>query len=358
MSEAVNYPPNSESINAIKSLRFQMKSNKGMRHGVDSSQLQDHYMSPSATRRVVMIELALLPDVERTEGISVPAMNELDKLVHDMYLRALNSQSLGGIKNNRQSLASYLNFIWPDDMQKLSISPEMAAAIHHTVRTHDESYGCDVMSRAPNGEIMNSEIIAARKQWRALGEEAASFPLLQNRAAANGPVGIELLNLAAQRMYGPGASLRPGAQEEATLHFENTNDSRHAFVHMKCGGGKNVVYSAAAIARGFDSRQGDKVVVISPHNGLLAQHVAQAREHTGGLGVAVRSLESIDLQGGIPEEIDDFNLLFVSIAAWRNLMDEYEAEVSQCVFFWHMYRALFSYFLFVLINLFVFSIVY
>ena len=101
------------------------------------------------------------------------------------------------------------------------------------------------------------------------------------------------------------------------MHFENVNDSRHAFVHMKCGGGKNAIYSAAAIARGFDSRQGDKVVIISPHNGLLAQHVAQAREHTAGLGVSVRSLESFDLQGGIPEEIDDFNLLFVSIAAWH-----------------------------------------
>ena len=66
MSEAVNYPPISESIIAFNSLRFQMKSNKGVRHGVDSSQLQDHYMSPSATRRVVMIELAVLPDVERT----------------------------------------------------------------------------------------------------------------------------------------------------------------------------------------------------------------------------------------------------------------------------------------------------
>ena len=87
-------------------------------------------------------------------------------------------------------------------------------------------------------------------------------------------------------------------------------------------------YSAAAIARGFDARQGDKVVVISPHNGLLAQHVAQAKEHTNGLGVAVRSLESIDLQGGIPEEADDFNILFVSIAAWHKLMDDYEAEVS------------------------------
>ena len=125
MTEAVNYPPISESIIAFNSLRFQMKSNKGVRHGVDSSHLQDHYMSPSATRRVVMIELALLPDVERTEGVSAPAVNELDKLVHGMHLLSLNSQSLGGIKNNRQSLASYLNFIWPDNMQKLSISPEV-----------------------------------------------------------------------------------------------------------------------------------------------------------------------------------------------------------------------------------------
>ena len=53
-------------------------------------------------------------------------------------------------------------------------------------------------------------------------------------------------------MYGPGSSLIPGAQEEATLHFENANDSRHAFVHIKCGGGKNIIYSAADIARGFD----------------------------------------------------------------------------------------------------------
>ena len=63
------------------------------------------------------------------------------------------------------------------------------------------------MSRGPSGEVMNSEIIAARKQWRALGEEAASFPLLQNRVAANGRVGIDLLNLAVQKMYGPSASL-------------------------------------------------------------------------------------------------------------------------------------------------------
>ena len=242
MTEAVNYPPISQSIITFNSLRLQMKSNKGVRHGVDSSQLQDHYMAPSATRRVVMIELAVMPDVERTEGVSPPALNELDKLVHDMYLRVLNSQSLGGIKNNRQAFASYLNFIWPDNMQKLSISPEIAAAIHHTIQTHAESYGCEIMSRNPGG-IMSAEILAARKQWRALGEETASFPLLQNRSAANGPVGIDLLNLGAQRMYGPGAVLRPGAQEEAAIHFENTNDNRHAFVHMKCGGGKNAIYS-------------------------------------------------------------------------------------------------------------------
>ena len=58
-----------------------MKSNKGMRHGVDKSKLQDHYMAPLATRRVLMIELAVLPDAERTEGVSLPATNELDKLV-------------------------------------------------------------------------------------------------------------------------------------------------------------------------------------------------------------------------------------------------------------------------------------
>ena len=61
--------------------------------------------------------------------------------------------------------------------------------------------------------------------------------------------------------------------------------------------------------------------------------LAQAREHTAGLGVSVRSLESLDLQGGTPEEIDDFNLLFVSIAAWHKLTDEHEVEVSQ-YFLW------------------------
>ena len=53
------------------------------------------------------------------------------------------------------------------------------------------------------------------------------------------------------------------------------------------------------------------MVVISLHNGLLAQHVAQLKEHTGGLAIAVRSLEPLDLQGGVPEEVDNFNLLFL-----------------------------------------------
>ena len=39
------------------------------------------------------------------------------------------------------------------------------------------------------------------------------------------------------------------------------------------------------------------------------------------------SLESSDLRGGIPDEVDGFNLILVSIAAWHKLMDEHEAEV-------------------------------
>ena len=120
MTEAVNYPPISDSIIAFNSLRFGMKSNKGNRHGVDTAKMQDHYMSPSATRRVILIELLLMPDVESTSGLSLPADNELDKLVSGMFLRSLNSQPLGGAKNNRQAVASYLNYVWPDSNQKLS----------------------------------------------------------------------------------------------------------------------------------------------------------------------------------------------------------------------------------------------
>jgi hypothetical protein len=71
--------------------------------------------------------------------------------------------------------------------------------------------------------------------------------------------------------------------------------------------------------------------------------------------MSVRALESLDLQGGIPEEADDFNLLFVSIAAWHKLMEEYEAEVSQ--FFTHFHFVILYMFIY-LIYTFIYSFIY
>ena len=115
---------------------------------------------------------------------------------------------------------------------------------------------------------------------------------------------------------------------------------RLTFILAACGHGKSGVYTIPGITRALHAAPVERVLVISPHNGLLAQHVEQASAHYNGLGIRVQRVDTADLSGGtVPDRVEESDLLFTSMSAFNLLRSHHEGVVSKatwiCIYVLH-----------------------
>ena len=325
-TEVKDAPPFSTVKFIFNRIVHQMRSNKGEAHGQVRNEYVPHYMSPSLSRRFILINVCLKPAIEQSDSVSFPPRTDL--AMTGMFRRVMNLQNDLSVRNCRQAMASIHNFMSPAGMSKITVESGMARAFHHTPGVHEASYSAEEMTRLPDGQLAMSDLIAARRIERAMGEPIESFPEAEQNQQGSS-MSLDLLKAAARHLYGPTATLHP-VQKEACLHFEDSSDSTSAFILAACGHGKSGVYVIPGLTRALNAAPVERVLVISPHNGLLAQHVEQATHHYRGLGIRVQRIDTTDLSDGtVPDRVEESDLLFVSMSAFNILRSNHEDTVSR-----------------------------
>ena len=207
-TEVKDAPPFSTVKFIFNRIVHQMRSNKGEAHGQVRNEHVPHYMSPSLSRRFILVNVCLKPAIEQSDSVSFPPRTDL--AMTGMFRRVVNLQNDLSVRNCRQAMASIHNFMSPAGMSRITIESGMARAFHHTPGVHEASYSAEEMTRLPDGQLAMSDLIAARRIERAMGEPIESFPEAeQNQQGASMSLG--LLNAAARHLYGPTATLRCGA---------------------------------------------------------------------------------------------------------------------------------------------------
>ena len=326
-TEIANAPAFADSDFVFNSLHYQMRSEKGQNHAQFKNRMVDHYLPPSVSRRVILINLGLYAAISDSDAAewALPPKEDAAKVADKMFKQIMGLRETLGPKNNRQAIASVCNYICPDDRATLSTDPAVARFLHHTSDIHRLFYGDSIVARDQRGgRKIGADLIIARKIWRGMGESGASFPLSSDSERPS--MNPEIFQIAAKTIFqNIDASVR-GTQLAALKHVERSK--RHAFVIMGMGGGKSGIYNIGSGARALDARPCRKTLVISPHNSLAAQHCGQSQHYLAPIGIKVAALESSDFSQDMPPELDDFDLLITTAHAFNTVMQHHRGVVE------------------------------
>lgn len=284
----------------------------------------DHYLSPSVTRRVVLINKVIVPSIASTVGYDYPTNDKVPATIDSAFQRVMKLNGPLGVKNCRQVMASICNYLFPDSSTKLTTTPEVARFLHHELTTHTASYSDEIVRRMSDGTLMRHDILIARRIHINLGEDSSSYPLAPARSDA---VTTDLLDVAAAHVYGEGKRVRRGTQADACLAVFDKSNSKNCFVFGHCGVGKTGIAALPQVALALNAAKARRCIFITPHNGLLSQHVQQMSSYFTGLGVMAKAISTDDFTDGSFPDIGDYNVLFVSIHMWNRCMEEHRAAL-------------------------------
>ncbi len=306
----------------FNTLKYDLLSRKGESHGRHTNTSVQHFLPPSISRIILLTNLLLWPAVEQSSVFTLPDKSTSHVAADKYFMKVFNLQQSIGCKNNRQAIASMLNLICPSKDSRLAVHPFVADKFQHTGDTHNKFYADNVILKE-DGVIIEYPLLMAREVWRALGEETT--PTAANSSSTNASsqrLSAEQYNYAAKTLYGP-LSSTSALQLEAIRHLDDTSAQGqcHAFVFMAPGTGKSGLYNISAAAAAIYGRTIERTLVISPHNGLLAQHCQQATNYFKTLHISVASYESSDISehNDEPPNLGDANLCFISISAFNKV---------------------------------------
>lgn len=305
----------------FNSIRYQVRSNKGERHGVANNNMIDHFLSPTISRLVILIIRNLLPAIKKTSNYYFPEKRNAPHLADHYFMHVFKLKAPLGPKNNRQALASISNFLCPSKESRLTSSKHLAQCHQHTARTHDLFYS-DAMIDRLGDDIIDTSLLTARYIWACIGEP--HHPRHQRMGCLLSPTNIESYHQTAKHLYGNNASVT-NLQMKAIMHITDESACSHAFVLMATGLGKSGLYN---IALGRNSLFGgikQQIIVISPHNSLLLQHYEQSLGYLKHLQIHVACYESSDIpddadaDGDWYTHIGNSDLVFLSISAFYKI---------------------------------------
>ena len=133
-------------------LRFSMKSNKNVLHGVDKNRMIDHFIPPSLARYIIVLNLCLYP-VVTTNGFTLPKQSDADTEANLMFQEVMKLAKPLGCKENRDMIAQMMNYMSPKAVATFSTSNEFATQLHHSPGVHEASYSSTVYERDSNGNF-------------------------------------------------------------------------------------------------------------------------------------------------------------------------------------------------------------
>lgn len=225
-------------------------------------------------------------------------------------------------KANRDFLSVMTDYIAPLSLSKTSTTQQMASHFHHSGDIHNKFYSAETFRRDKDGNMVPGPLSVAHQIWSALGENMTSTHSSELRPAVdNVIITKENYNYAAKVAYQDKSATLTEIQYAAINHASSREKTKHAFVIMGCGTGKSGIYNLLLLGAYLHMATIPKTIVISPHNSLLSHHKQQSRHYMRGTNIEVSSLLPVDIQNGnFPAH---FDLLFISIHSFNNLMTEY-----------------------------------
>jgi len=88
--ELTRIHPFSQFQEYFNSLRFSMRSEKNVLHGVDNNRMVCHFVSPSLARYLLILYLVLYPAVEASATLQLPSVRDAPKEADLMFRKIMN----------------------------------------------------------------------------------------------------------------------------------------------------------------------------------------------------------------------------------------------------------------------------
>ncbi len=235
-----------------------------------------------------------------------------------MFATTMNLPKEVSPKINRDFISVLTDYIAPSSLAKTSTTEQMASHFHHSQLIHDMFYSADTFRRDNDGNMIPGPLTVAQQIWSALGEDLSHHkdymrPIVEKKILTK-----THYDHAAKRAYSNPTASVTELQYSAINFAASSEIHKHAFVFMGCGMGKSGIYNLLLLGAYLNRTPIPKILVISPHNSLLAMHVLQSKHYLRGTSLKVLSLLPIDIQKDeIPAQ---FDLMFISIHAFNDLM--------------------------------------
>ena len=285
-----------------------------------------HIMSPMLSRFTIVFYLVIFKRLE--QRVQVPSIEKQRQMRVDSISQLLDLKSECGTKITRDIFTCIVNFLCPNMYAKLTVPDALARQFHHTGRMHKERYSSSKFSRDENGNKIDQSIELATAWHRALGEPTIESDVQQAQTVQRDPSNAELNSVAASLYSNPAASVT-GIQNRSVKHI--LMQDRHLIIKSGCGTGKSGVYILPLFyARCYGVRP-KKILVISPYNALLSQHVQQARSYFRNVNLSVEGLVSADV-GSLERSRFDSDLTFISIEAFKLLKETHRDILTRSSF--------------------------
>lgn len=332
-TDLVNMPEYPDMLFVFNTLMYDLTSLKGVSHGRCSNKSVEHYLPPSISRIVVLLNLVLWPAVKQSDVFKMPDKSTSHDAADRFFPKVFGLQQSLGPGANRQVLASMHNLILPSSETKVAVHPLLALKFQHTAETHRRHYADDICIREGDN-IIGHDLLVARVVHRHMGE-IAPLPSLSNDQQLELPSTVDEYTFTARFLYGPMSSVPP-QQLEAIQHLDSTSarGQKHCFVFMAPGTGKSGLYNISLAAAALYGKKVQKTLVISPHNGLLVQHTQQSIQYFNTLPIKVICYESSDISENSedPPDMGNVNLCFLSICAFKKLIRHHPNSFEQWKF--------------------------
>ena len=306
-------------------VRFQLHSRKGEDHGVKENEMVEHFLPPSLSRLTLIHQLSLYPALTDSLSYNIPDLKHADRAADNMFTEIMGFHKNIGTKLARDLMGQITNYIAPQHLGKTSTNAQTARQFHHSQAVHHLRYSSETFETDASGNVIRRPLMIARDIWSALGESSESFASIRTTQISHRNFSREEFDYVAQRAYRSAAARISDQQFNAITHA--MTKQQHSFVLMGCGTGKSGIYIMMLLACNLHAVTPRRSIVISPHNALLTMHHMQAIKYFTGTSLRVEMLLPTNItSGNIP---DEFDLLFISIHAFNNMMTEHPHQLKQ-----------------------------
>lgn len=216
-------------------LRFTMRSEKNVLHGVDKNQQIPHFVPPSLSRYMIVLNLVIYPAVEDSQTLTIPSIDrgpqEANLMCRELLqLDVSGSSSTGdqGTKFIRDIFSQILNFSSPMSTGKFTTSKELALQLHHSPYVHSQHYSSEIMMRLNDSEVARFPFSVAVCLFKALGEKD---PVIQETFDRNfTTIDPTFYDQAAQRALNSPTATCFDHQMKAIKIIDDTSDHRDVVI--------------------------------------------------------------------------------------------------------------------------------